>query len=567
MLLFSSGVFVFAAAALIIYSNTGLHLDAVAGSGMLGEKIISSPQTTLNDFTVLTSNVKAGSTQINVADNTINSHGRFAGDLKAGELVMIVQMQSGAKTYVDINEEKGEVDEAGKYEFAEVAGIEEGPKINFTAALKNSYAVNCKTQVVRVPRYHELNIEKGATLATDAWDGSKGGIVAIEINGNALINGTVDASGKGFNGTSFQKLLKNAVAARKISVASDTCGSRIYFGQASINKTLNTQYDGGGIVFLIVNGTISGTGSIHADGSNVMLPGADPFSSGGQGGSVYICSRQTEGEITVTANGGNAWQEIDSTVLTTMRGRGGDGGIIRTGDISSFRCFAEGGLNASAITYVNGVESRDSAKAISGIISSSIISPYSRNPISPTKLEYFAAIASNDNVKVSWVTASEENVDYYTVERSVDGGNFIPVFKVNGKGTSGERSVYSFDDVDQTAADCQYRLTQTTIDNRVETFPPVKIKQAVKTSETKLISVQPNPIGDHFTIQCLVSEPGLIDISLTDISGNVIRKESAVAGEGMNTIPVNNLADIPKGTYFLSMSTETQKMSTLKIVK
>lgn len=565
MALFSSGIFAVAAVTLIIYSNTGLHLEAVAGPGMLGEKTIAIGQSVLNEFTTVTEDVKAGSTQINVADNVLNSHARFAGNLQAGELVMIVQMQNGPKSYINLDE-SGNTDNAGKYEFAEVAGVEEGPKINFTAALKNSYKVNGKTQIVRVPRFHSLNIEKAATVTTDSWDGSTGGIAAIEVKGNAVINGTIDVTGKGFNEKAFQKLLKSAADARKLSISSDTTGSRVYFGSASINKTLKTQCNGGGIVFLIITGTIEGNGVIHADGSSVM-PGDEFMASGGQGGCVYVCSSQPGGNISITSKGGNALQEADSTQMLGIRGMGGDGGIIRTGDINAFSCSADGGFHAAVITNINGCETSDSAKAASGIVSASAISPYSKNLVTTTKLEYFAAASLNDAVKVSWVTTSEENVDYFTVERSLDGNQFIPVFKINGKGNSGGKSTYHFEDASQTVADCQYRLSQTSHDGRMETFPAVRLKQPDKAVETKLISVQPNPFGDQFTVQCTASEPGILDIALTDISGNVIRRESAVAGEGKNTITVNNLSDLPKGTYFLSLSTGAQKMSTLKIIK
>src|SRR5215203_4081383 len=93
--LISSGFFTLAAFALIVYSSTGLHQDAIAGQGMLGEKTFTPGQTILNEFTFVTSDVKAGSTQINVTDNTLNSNTRFAGALQPGELVMIVQMQNG----------------------------------------------------------------------------------------------------------------------------------------------------------------------------------------------------------------------------------------------------------------------------------------------------------------------------------------------------------------------------------------------------------------------------------------------------------------------------------------
>jgi hypothetical protein len=558
-------MFAVAAVTLIIYSNTGLHLEAVAGPGMLGEKTITAGQSILNEFTTVTEDVKAGSTQINVDDNILNSHGRFAGNLQSGELVMIVQMQNGPKAYVNLDE-NGNIDNAGKYEFAEVAGVEEGPKINFTAALKNSYQVNGKTQVVRVPRFHSLTIEKAATITTDSWDGKTGGIAAIEVKGNAVINGTIDVTGKGFNEKAFQKLLKSAADARKVMISSDTSGSRIFLGSASINKTLNSQCNGGGIVFLVITGTVEGNGAIHADGSNVK-PRAEFQVCGGQGGCVYVCSSQPGGNISITANGGDALQSADSLAQTLTRGTGGDGGVIRTGDINAFSCFADGGFHAAVISNVNGCLTTDSAKAASGTISASVISPYSKNPVATTNLEYFAAASLNDVVKINWVTASEENVDYFTVERSLEGNQFIPVFKINAKGNGGGKSTYHFEDASQTAADCQYRLTQTSQDGRMETFPAIRLKQPDKAVETKLLSIQPNPFSDQFTVQCTASEPGVLDISLTDISGNVIRRESAVAREGMNTITVNNLADLPKGTYFLSITSGAQKMSTLKIIK
>ena len=567
MTLLSSGFFALAAFALVIYSSTGLHLDAVAGEGMEGEKTLVPGQVILNEFTSVTADVKAGSTQINVSDNSLNAHARFAKNLEAGELVMIIQMQNGSKPYVDLNEEKGNVDEAGKYEFAEVAGIEEGPKINFTAALKNSYAESGKTQVVRVPRFQSLTIPKGATVTTDAWDGNTGGIVSVEVRSKILLDGSIDATGKGFNSKAFQKLLKTAAAARKQIIAADSSGSRIYFGAASINKTIKTQSSGGGIVFIFSSGTIEGNGIIKADGSSVLMPDGEIQANAGQGGSVYVCSGHSAGTITVTANGGNALQHFDSLSTANTRGQGGEGGIIRTLDANGFNCIAEGGLHASIIKNVEGIETRDSARASSGIVSVSSLSPYSQNPSSQTRLEYFAATSLNGSVNVSWVTLSEVNVDYFTVERSVDGSEFVPVYKINGKGTAGGKSSYHFEDAAQAAVDCQYRLSQTTHNNHTETFPAVRLKQLEKASETRVISVQPNPVGDHFTIKCIVSEPGIIDITLTDISGNVVRKETAVASEGMNIITVNNLTVIPKGTYFLSMTAGVQKLPTVKILK
>jgi hypothetical protein len=280
-----------------------------------------------------------------------------------------------------------------------------------------------------------------------------------------------------------------------------------------------------------------------------------------------VSAAHSEGNITITTNGGNAFQQTDSLDKTSIRGTGGEGGIIRTPDLNSFQCFSDGGLQAPMITNVNEIISRDSVKAAGGIITSSELNPYSIRPVSSTRLEYFAATAVNETVKVSWVTASEENVDFFTVERSLDGKQFYPVYKTNGKGNTGGKSSYNFEDMIEASAEYQYRLVETGHDDHRKIFTAVRLKHQEKAMETKLISVQPNPVGDEFTIKCSVAEPGLVDITLTDISGNIVRRESAVAGAGLNTISVNNLSDVPKGTYFLSLVSGTQKMSTVKILK
>ena len=320
-------------------------------------------------------------------------------------------------------------------------------------------------------------------------------------------------------------------------------------------------------MFLIISGTLEGNGSILTNGSSVRIQDGEPQANGGQGGSVYVCSESSSSGITISANGGNALQVFDSLQSATVRGLGGEGGIIRTEDLQSFKCIAEGGFHASVGSIKDGILILDSAKAASGVVTVSDFNPYSRDPGTSTKLEFFAATSVNASVHVSWVTASEVNVDYFTIERSIDASPFIPVFKINGKGNAGGKSNYHFEDVAQTAADCQYRLTQTSFDNHTEIFPSVRLKQQGITSDSKLISVQPNPFGDQFTIQCIIAEPGIVEITLTDISGNIIRRETAVAAEGKNAIPVNNLSNLPKGTYFLSMSAGIQKLPTVKILK
>ena len=69
---------------------------------------------------------------------------------------------------------------AGKYEFDEVASIGSATKINLVSGLKNSYTSTGNVQVVRVPRYTTFTVNAGASVTSDSWNGSTGGIIAIE---------------------------------------------------------------------------------------------------------------------------------------------------------------------------------------------------------------------------------------------------------------------------------------------------------------------------------------------------------------------------------------------------
>ncbi|MEO8086436.1 MAG: hypothetical protein ABI763_06435, partial [Bacteroidota bacterium] len=209
VILFSSAVFTVAAIALIIYANFGTSQKVIAGTGMHGAKTVASANTILNEFTTLTADVSAGTSQISVASSTINSNGRFTAGLEVGSLIMIIQMQGATMSTASTNSNTwgavSALNNAGKYEFAEVSGIIAGSKLNLVSALKNSYTSGGKTQIVRVPRYTTLTVNSGASITTDDWNGTTGGIVAVEVNGTTTINGSINVVGKGFRGGAVEQ--------------------------------------------------------------------------------------------------------------------------------------------------------------------------------------------------------------------------------------------------------------------------------------------------------------------------------------------------------------------------
>ena len=66
----------------------------------------------------------------------------------------------------------------------------------------------------------------------------------------------------------------------------------------------------------------------------------------------------------------------------------------------------------------------------------------------PIELVSFTATAMTDRVRTEWITASESNNDYFTLERSADGSTFESIGTVHSMGDSQQQHRYIFDDPD-----------------------------------------------------------------------------------------------------------------------
>lgn len=89
--------------------------------------------------------------------------------------------------------------------------------------------------------------------------------------------------------------------------------------------------DGGGIVFLVVSGSISGTGLIQSNGqngANTVSGGNDAPGGGGGGGTVLIQATSVANTVTINANGGNGGSQSIGSIEAEGPGGGGGGGVI-----------------------------------------------------------------------------------------------------------------------------------------------------------------------------------------------------------------------------------------------
>ncbi len=106
------------------------------------------------------------------------------------------------------------------------------------------------------------------------------------------------------------------------------------------------------------------------------------------------------------------------------------------------------------------------------------------NPITvagvvPVELTSFSAVGTRDGVQLNWETATEINNHRFEIERSNDSQNFTIVGFVNGRGTTTEKSSYSFVDKGVNEGKYYYRLKQVDYNGAYEYSQVIEVEFSV----------------------------------------------------------------------------------------
>ncbi len=117
----------------------------------------------------------------------------------AGMQVIIIQIQ-GANINTSNNANFGSINEirsAGLYERARIRAVN-GNQIELENSLLNAYEVTGNVQVISLPSFSNATVTD--TLLAKTWDGITGGVLALEVTDQLVLNAPIDLSGSGFRG-------------------------------------------------------------------------------------------------------------------------------------------------------------------------------------------------------------------------------------------------------------------------------------------------------------------------------------------------------------------------------
>lgn len=183
----------------------------------------------------------------------------------------------------------------------------------------------------------------------------------------------------------------------------------------------------------------------------------------------------------------------------------------------------------------------------------------------PMDLMTFEAKRVEKDVQLNWITQNEIDVDYYTLEKSSDGGQFEVINQQSaiGNGRSNDNN-YNYLDTRPYVGVNYYRLGQVDVDGTQTYSRVVAINFEEKTQP--VITLAPNPAQNNLTVDYNTSEEGTISIEVYDVIGQLMSSSTDLPVEKGGNIILLNVREYPNGVYILRVKQGGQA-STRRFVK
>lgn len=176
----------------------------------------------------------------------------------------------------------------------------------------------------------------------------------------------------------------------------------------------------------------------------------------------------------------------------------------------------------------------------------------------PISLVEFNASRIIDAVQLTWITATELNNDYFTIERSADGYQFEAIHTEKGAGNSNSWLNYSWVDHSPLSGINYYRLKQTDFDgtSTYSTIRTVDFNQA-SALNNPWVNVYPNPANDGQVYLSFGSiESSEVQVSIYNLAGQLLQQYQGSNQSG-ETLKIN-IQDLPVGLYTLTVQNGNQ---------
>ena len=182
----------------------------------------------------------------------------------------------------------------------------------------------------------------------------------------------------------------------------------------------------------------------------------------------------------------------------------------------------------------------------------------------PVKLLGFSAECKADLVELNWQTGSEINNDYFQVEKSIDGINFVTIGSVSGAGNSNIINTYFLQDFELNNGLVYYRLKQVDFNGDFSYSDLIALNKC----DDAMYEIN-NTYFNQFNeivIEYEVSKSENVMVGLFDVQGKLIEQNDLVFYQNQNQIKVPIRTTLSDAIYMVRVVTKTS-VDTKKIIR
>lgn len=158
----------------------------------------------------------------------------------------------------------------------------------------------------------------------------------------------------------------------------------------------------------------------------------------------------------------------------------------------------------------------------------------------------------NSETRLNWTVSQSSMVNYFEIERSVNGSDFTTLGKVIAN-TDNSNNAYSTTDSPGNTLSGQvyYRIKVVGKDGRISYSKTIRL--SLGDNLTPRISVTPNPVKDIMQLNIFSSTDDKIQLVIYDFSGKLMRTMATNVSKGNTTLTLSDFGSWPRGIYSLKV--------------
>jgi len=180
----------------------------------------------------------------------------------------------------------------------------------------------------------------------------------------------------------------------------------------------------------------------------------------------------------------------------------------------------------------------------------------------PVTLISFEAECEDEDVQLTWSSATEINTDYFEIQHSLDGENFETIGIEKAAGNSDKQIDYDFLHEDVGYGMHYYQLKMVDLDDTYEYSEKAKAFQ--NNSGFEFVSAYPNPTSEYLTVSYNGDNNASTEVSLINTWGVSVYQQSMRPNVGSNSLKLD-VTNINAGVYLLTIK-NSDRLITRRVV-